>query len=46
VLSTSTKSYKPAYVTSKGYDYPTGIGTVNAYNLARSWPGSRIRDKK
>jgi subtilase family serine protease len=46
VLSTSTKSYKPAYVTRKGYDYPTGIGTVNAYNLARSWPGSRIRDKK
>jgi len=41
-----TVFYKLAYVTSKGYDYATGIGTVNAYNLARSWPGSRIRHKK
>jgi len=42
VLSTSSKSYKPAYVTKSGYDYPTGIGTVNAFNLARSWPGSTL----
>jgi subtilase family serine protease len=42
VLSTSAWSYKPAYVTTKGYDYPTGIGTVNAFNLVRSWPGSRL----
>jgi subtilase family serine protease len=46
VLSTSTKSYKPAYVTAKGYDYPTGIGTVNAFNLAKNWPGSRLRGEK
>ena len=45
VLSTSTKSYKPAYVTGKGYDYPSGIGTVNAYNLARNWPGSKLRTR-
>jgi subtilase family serine protease len=44
VLSTSTTSYKPAYVTKPGYDYPSGIGTVNAYNLARNWPGSRLRN--
>jgi len=42
VLSTSTKSYKPAYVTTTGYDYPSGLGSVNAYNLAKSWPGSRL----
>jgi hypothetical protein len=46
VHSTSTKSYKPGYVTNKGYDDPTGIGTVTAYNLARSRPGSKIRHKK
>ena len=44
VLSTSTKSYKPAFVAGKGYDYASGIGTINAYNLARSWPGSRLRN--
>jgi len=46
VLSTSNSSYKPAYPATKGYDYATGLGSVNAYNLARSWPGSRLRDKK
>jgi subtilase family serine protease len=46
VLSTSTWSYKPAYVTTRGYDYPSGIGTVNAFNLARSWPGSRLGNEK
>jgi len=44
VLSTSNWSYKPAYVTTKGYDYATGIGSVNAFNLVRSWPGSKLRD--
>ena len=43
VLSTSTSSYEPAYKTKKGYDFPTGIGTVNAFNLVRRWPGSRLR---
>ncbi|HTV60417.1 MAG TPA: protease pro-enzyme activation domain-containing protein [Verrucomicrobiae bacterium] len=46
VLSTSTHSYKPAYVTAPGYDYPSGIGSVNAFNLARSWPGSRLRNAR
>jgi subtilase family serine protease len=43
VLSKSNKSYQPAYVTTTGYDFPTGIGTVNAFNLAKNWPGSRLR---
>lgn len=46
VLSTSNSSYEPAYPATKGYDYATGIGSVNAFNLVRSWPGSRLQDKK
>ncbi len=33
VLSTSTSAYNPAYGTNAGWDFATGIGTVNAYNL-------------
>jgi len=43
ILSRSNSSYKPTYVATPGYDYATGIGSVNAYDLARSWPGSRLR---
>ncbi|GAA3759492.1 S53 family peptidase [Terriglobus aquaticus] len=37
VLSTSTTSYQPAYGTTTGWDFATGIGTVNAYNLVVNW---------
>jgi hypothetical protein len=37
VLSTSTSSYAPAFPTQTGWDFATGIGTVNVYNLARNW---------
>ena len=37
VLSTSTSAYDPAYGTSTGWDFATGIGTVNAYKLVTSW---------
>ncbi|QAU24929.1 hypothetical protein EO087_13795 [Dyella sp. M7H15-1] len=33
VLSTSTSAYDPAYGTGTGWDFATGIGSVNAYNL-------------
>jgi subtilase family serine protease len=33
VLSTNSSAYDPAYGTSAGWDFATGIGTVNAYNL-------------
>jgi subtilase family serine protease len=36
VLSTSNTSYAPAYKTATGWDFATGIGTVNAYNLVMS----------
>ncbi len=36
VLSTSGASYSKAYGAATGWDFSTGIGTVNAYNLVKS----------
>jgi len=36
VLSLSDRSYQPAYTASPGWDFTTGIGTVNATNLVLS----------
>jgi hypothetical protein len=36
VLSTSNSSYMPAYAATPGWDFATGIGTVNAYNLVKA----------
>jgi subtilase family serine protease len=33
VLSLSDKSYQPAFTAGVGWDFTTGIGTVNATNL-------------
>jgi hypothetical protein len=38
VLSTSSLSYSIAYPATAGWDFATGIGTVNAYNLVFGWP--------
>ncbi len=38
ILSTSNTVSQPAYLTNVGYDFPTGIGSVNAYNLVMNWP--------
>jgi len=43
VLSTSNFSYKPAYGTTTGWDFATGIGTVNAYNLVNAWSSAAPR---
>jgi subtilase family serine protease len=37
VLSTSNSSYSPAYKATTGWDFATGIGTVNVYNLVTKW---------
>ena len=37
VLSTSTSAYKNAYGTGTGWDFATGIGTVNVTNLVDKW---------
>jgi len=38
ILSTSSTASQPAYLTNVGWDFPTGIGSVNAYNLVMNWP--------
>ena len=40
VLSTSNTSFAPAYGTTIGWDFATGIGSVNAANLVNNWPAS------
>lgn len=37
VLSTSKSAYQPAFVATTGWDFATGIGTVNALNLVNDW---------
>ena len=37
VLSTDNSSYAPAYKTGPGWDFGSGIGSVNAYNLVMSY---------
>jgi hypothetical protein len=37
VLSTSTASYAPAFKAQTGWDFATGIGTVNVANLVNNW---------
>jgi subtilase family serine protease len=39
ISSTSDGSPDPAYITNVGWDFPSGIGSVNAYNLVMEWPG-------
>jgi subtilase family serine protease len=36
-LSTSTTSYAPAYGTGNGWNFATGIGSVDAYQLVMAW---------
>jgi len=37
VLSTDNNSYAPAYNTTTGWDFASGIGSVNAYNLVMQY---------
>lgn len=38
VLSISNSADQPAYTAGAGWDFTSGIGSVNAYNLVMSWP--------
>ncbi len=40
VVSTSNTVYQPAYPATTGWDFTTGVGTVNAANLVNAWPVS------
>ena len=37
VMSTDNNSYQPAYKATVGWDFATGLGTVNVYNLVTNW---------
>ena len=37
VESQSIYTYKPTYKAKVGYDFATGIGTINAANLVNAW---------
>ncbi len=37
VESTSNSVYQPTYYATIGYDFATGIGTINAANLVNNW---------
>ncbi|HEX5227497.1 MAG TPA: S53 family peptidase [Bryobacteraceae bacterium] len=36
-LSVTSKSFNPAYATTDGWDFATGIGSVDAYKLVMNW---------
>jgi subtilase family serine protease len=38
VLSKSDKAPEPAYTTTNGWDFVTGLGTPNVTNLVNNWP--------
>ena len=40
VLSVTSSSYSVAYNTGSGWDFATGIGTVNVANLVANWGGT------
>ena len=37
-LSVSSTTFTPAYGTTVGWDFATGIGTLDAYKLVMNWP--------
>ncbi len=42
VLSTSNDAYSPAFGAAGDWDFATGIGSVNAYNLVHYWASSDL----
>jgi subtilase family serine protease len=36
-LSTAAQSFSPAYGTAAGWNFATGLGTINAFNLVANW---------
>jgi Pro-kumamolisin, activation domain/Divergent InlB B-repeat domain len=40
VMTTNPSAYAPAFGTGVGWDFATGIGTVNVYNLITNWASS------
>ncbi|MGC1966590.1 MAG: protease pro-enzyme activation domain-containing protein [Candidatus Acidiferrales bacterium] len=42
VMSLRNDRYEPTYVAKPGYDFTSGIGSVDVFNLVKNWPGSRL----
>ena len=42
LANNSAASYEPAYEAGLGWDFATGLGTVNAANLVAQWPASEV----
>ena len=42
VLSVSNSSYQPAYGAAGGWDFATGIGSINATNLVKYWTAADL----
>lgn len=38
ILSVSSKSNEPAYPVTNGWNFATGLGSVDVYNLLKAWP--------
>jgi hypothetical protein len=36
-LSSSSGAYAPAFAAAAGWNFATGLGSVNAYNLVNNW---------
>lgn len=45
VLSTSGIAYSKAYGAATGWDFATGIGSVNATNLLNNWTSAQVKAK-
>jgi subtilase family serine protease len=42
VLSQTNDNYHPTYKAKPGYDFTSGIGSVDVFHLVKSWLGSRL----
>jgi uncharacterized repeat protein (TIGR01451 family) len=42
MLSTSTSAAVPAYPSAAGWDFATGVGSVNAQNLVNAWNSANL----
>jgi subtilase family serine protease len=43
VLSRVNDKYEPTYPAKPGYDFASGIGSVDVFALVKAWPGSKVQ---
>jgi hypothetical protein len=41
VMSLVSNKYEPTYPAKPGYDFASGIGSVDVFALVKAWPGSK-----